>query len=193
MDRRERFHGDADPRPTRTLYDELTRVRAALGDRPDIRDHVLPQERIPTQIVREDYQSGEFREFSHDLDPEAYGSADRSLWLMTFPDNTQVFFLAGRTTSKMPGETGEAVIAASDRRALEGVVYEYDGNAAITETVLSSREKNVYTGEYGHPDQLLSHVRRVLGERVDCTTFVRKDQAKKPLIQRIFRRPHNKS
>jgi hypothetical protein len=97
--------------------------------------------------------------------PERYGTADRFLYAVEYPDGRRTFVVVGKVSSGNPFEVSHATMGGMDLRASHVVIYKYDGKGTITE-INQDGGSNVYSGENGNPDFLLGHIRQSLGTKV---------------------------
>lgn len=142
---------------------ELKELQGALGNQFD---DFFP-EGIDGIIERETFQSETFREAGYHCMPERYGKGDRFLYTIRQDDGRITFVMTGKVSSGNPYEVGHAADALLDLRKDLTVVYQYNGNETIRETILSNGQENIYQGEYGKPDALLSYIKPTLGKKVE--------------------------
>lgn len=143
--------------------EQLEEIQLALGDRfkeffPD---------GIEGIIEKETFQSKTFIEAGYYTMLDTYGLGDRFLYTIQHQDGTITVIMAGKVTSKNPFEVGHAAGNGLDLRKELTIVYQFNGNDTITETILSSGDVNTYEGEFGKPDVLLANLRPCLGTRVE--------------------------
>jgi len=140
----------------------LDQVRTALG--PDLTAILLPGETALLGVRTELYQSPALRA-GRDVMPDHYPASDRSLILLTLQNDRQVFLVGGRIDPTDPFDIDNALGGGTDSRGSIRIAYAYDGVQTITEH-MQDGSTNRYSGQYGNPETLLSHIRHGLGERV---------------------------
>lgn len=144
-------------------HDSLKELQSALGNRFE---EFFP-EGIEGIIEKETFQSKTFIRAGYHTMPDHYGPGDGFLYTIPHQDGTVTVVMTGKVSSKNPFEVGHAAGKGIELRKDYTVVYQYDGDETITETILTSGDVNTYQGEYGKPDVLLSSLRPSLGKRVE--------------------------
>jgi hypothetical protein len=150
------------PNNEELLATALDQVRTALE--PALAETVLPTGTVLHRVSTELYQSPELRAVREAM-PNAHNLDDRSLITLTLQKGQQVFLVGGKASPTNLLDMAYALSNGVDQRQTSRTVYAYDGAQTITEYMEDGTVTN-YTGEYGDPEILLSHIRDTLGTLV---------------------------
>ena len=121
---------------------------------------------IEQEIEKETFQSKEFQSAGWQFVPGEHGAGDRNLYVIRKEDGTVTIVSTGKASENPFAFM--VPIGGLDMRQNHTIVYDFDGQETINETILNTGETNQYSGDPGgNPEALITYLRSVLGKRVD--------------------------
>ncbi len=149
-----------------TIKKKLEEIKSVLGEKGN---EILAPNKEVKELFEEKFQSKTFINAGFNL-MDSNGS-DRTLYTITFTDDSQVFILTGKISSRNPYEVGHAADEGMDLRKEQITIYIYDGGSTITEMILNTKESKEYKGEFGKPEALLPHLKKTAGTSIGVKKY----------------------